>query len=169
VGEQLIERGRDLLGRSPLHGRRGLVNDLHCVPYRGVHACQCREALAGLDVYYPLPRHAARSRRRQVFAFVVFARRFGLCRGAATDTPAVWEALRRYSACCRTKCAATIDRLDREIVRLIAARNHYVQKAARFKVNRTQVEAAERAEAVVLKAMTISYLGPVAMPGRSFR
>jgi len=52
VGEQLIERGRDLLGRSPLHGRRGLVNDLHCVPYRGVHACQCREALAGLDVYY---------------------------------------------------------------------------------------------------------------------
>jgi isochorismate pyruvate lyase len=48
---------------------------------------------------------------------------------------------------------SNIDRLDREIVRLIAERSQYVHEAARFKANPAQVEAPERAEAVVRKAM----------------
>jgi chorismate mutase len=37
--------------------------------------------------------------------------------------------------------------------RLVAERSHYVQEAARFKANPAQVEASERAEAVVRKAV----------------
>ena len=49
-----------------------------------------------------------------------------------------------------------IDRLDHEIVRLIAERGRYVHEAARFKANPAQVEAPERAEAVVRKAMALA-------------
>ncbi|MBV9076723.1 MAG: chorismate mutase [Methylobacteriaceae bacterium] len=57
-------------------------------------------------------------------------------------------------ACCRTlgEVRDNIDRLDREIVRLMAERGKYVHEAARFKKNPAQVEAPERAEAVVRKA-----------------
>ena len=77
----------------------------------------------------------------------------------ATDTPAVWgRPTVDNGTCCKTlgEVRGNIDRLDREIIRLIAARSHYVHEAARFKANPAQVEAPERAEAVVRKAMAIA-------------
>ena len=62
------------------------------------------------------------------------------------------------AACCKTlgEVRTNIDRLDREIVRLIAERGRYVHEAARFKANPAQVEAPQRAEAVVKKAMALA-------------
>jgi isochorismate pyruvate lyase len=74
----------------------------------------------------------------------------------ATDRPALWGSPTvDNGACCKTlgEVRGNIDRLDREIVRLIAERSHYVHEAARFKANPAQVEAPERAEAVVRRAM----------------
>ena len=74
----------------------------------------------------------------------------------ATDSPALWGSPTvGNGACCKTlgEVRSNIDRLDREIIRLIAERSHYVHEAARFKANPAQVEAPERAEAVVRKAM----------------
>ena len=73
-----------------------------------------------------------------------------------TDSPALWGSPTvNNGACCRTlgEVRSNIDRLDREIIRLIAERSHYVHEAARFKANPAQVEAPQRAEAVVRKAM----------------
>ncbi len=46
---------------------------------------------------------------------------------------------------------SNIDRIDREIVRLMAERSGYVLQAARFKVSETDVEAPARVEAVITK------------------
>ena len=76
-----------------------------------------------------------------------------------TDTPALWGSPTvDNGACCKTlgEVRANIDRLDRQIVRLIAERGRYVHEAARFKANPAQVEAPERAEAVVRKAMALA-------------
>jgi isochorismate pyruvate lyase len=56
--------------------------------------------------------------------------------------------------CCQTlgEVRQNIDRIDHEIVRLMAERGQYVSEAARFKPDPTQVEAPQRAEAVVQKA-----------------
>jgi len=73
-----------------------------------------------------------------------------------TDSPALWGSPTvNNGACCRTlgEVRSNIDRLDREIIRLIGERSHYVHEAARFKANPAQVEAPQRAEAVVRKAM----------------
>lgn len=61
-------------------------------------------------------------------------------------------------ACCKTlgEVRDNIDRIDRELVRLMAERGRYVHEAARFKANPAQVEAPQRAEAVVQKAMTLA-------------
>jgi len=61
-------------------------------------------------------------------------------------------------ACCQTlgEVRENIDRIDQEIVRLMAERGRYVHEAARFKANPTQVEVPERAEAVVQKAITLA-------------
>jgi isochorismate pyruvate lyase len=77
----------------------------------------------------------------------------------STDKPALWGTPTvNNGACCKTlgEVRENIDRLDREIVRLIAERGRYVHEAARFKANPAQVEAPERAEAVVRKAMGIA-------------
>jgi isochorismate pyruvate lyase len=74
----------------------------------------------------------------------------------STDGAALWGSPTvNNGACCRTlgEVRSNIDRLDREIIRLIAERSHYVHEAARFKANPAQVEAPQRAEAVVRKAM----------------
>jgi len=74
----------------------------------------------------------------------------------ATDRPALWGSPTvDQGACCKTlgEVRSNIDRIDREIIRLIAERSHYVHEAARFKANPAQVEAPQRAEAVVRKAM----------------
>lgn len=77
----------------------------------------------------------------------------------ATGTPALWGSPTvDGGACCRNlgEVRDNIDRLDREIVRLMAERGRYVHEAARFKANPAQVEAPERAEAVVQKAMRLA-------------
>jgi isochorismate pyruvate lyase len=76
-----------------------------------------------------------------------------------TETPALWGTPTvDGGACCQTlsEVRQNIDRLDREIVRLIAERAKYVHEAARFKANPAQVEAPQRAEAVVRKAMALA-------------
>lgn len=46
---------------------------------------------------------------------------------------------------------ANIDRLDREIIRLMAERGGFVQQAARFKTSHADVEAPKRVEQVIAK------------------
>ena len=75
------------------------------------------------------------------------------------SAPALWGTPTvDNGACCKTlgEVRTNIDRLDREIVRLIAERGRYVHEAARFKANPAQVEAPQRAEAVVRKAMALA-------------
>jgi isochorismate pyruvate lyase len=77
----------------------------------------------------------------------------------ATTTPALWGSPTvNNGACCTTlaEVRQNIDRIDRELVRLMAERGLYVHEAARFKANPAQVEAPERAEAVVRKAMSLA-------------
>jgi isochorismate pyruvate lyase len=77
----------------------------------------------------------------------------------ATETPALWGAPTVDGGkCCQTlaEVRGNIDRLDQEIVRLMAERGKFVHEAARFKANPAQVEAPERAEAVVKKAMDLA-------------
>jgi len=76
-----------------------------------------------------------------------------------TTTPALWgKPTVDNGACCATlgEVRTNIDRLDREIVRLMAERGQYVHEAARFKANPAQVEAPTRAEAVVQKAISLA-------------
>ena len=76
-----------------------------------------------------------------------------------TNTPALWGSPTvNDGACCSTvgEVRQNIDRIDRELVRLMAERGRYVHEASRFKANPAQVEAPERAEAVVRKAMALA-------------
>jgi len=76
-----------------------------------------------------------------------------------TTTPALWGSPTvDNGACCATlaEVRQNIDRIDRELVRLMAERGRYVHEASRFKANPAQVEAPERAEAVVRKAMSLA-------------
>jgi isochorismate pyruvate lyase len=84
---------------------------------------------------------------------------FAYAEEPAVDKPALWGSPTvNNGACCRTlgEVRSNIDHLDKQIVGLIAERSHYVHEAARFKANPAQVEAPERAEAVVRKAMAIA-------------
>ena len=49
-----------------------------------------------------------------------------------------------------------IDRIDREIVRLLAERGGYVREAARFKRTVDDVKAPQRVEAVIAKVRALS-------------
>lgn len=49
-----------------------------------------------------------------------------------------------------------IDRLDREIVKLISERSHYVEQAATFKKDTLDVKAPKRVEAVIEKVRGIA-------------
>jgi len=61
-----------------------------------------------------------------------------------------------------TECAsldevrAEIDRLDREIVRLMAERGTFVRQAARFKSSAADVPAPKRVEAVIAKVRALA-------------
>ena len=52
-----------------------------------------------------------------------------------------------------------IDRIDREIVRLLAERGHYVRQAARFKKTSEDVQAPKRVEEVIanVRALAMEY------------
>jgi isochorismate pyruvate lyase len=63
-----------------------------------------------------------------------------------TSTPAFWGSPTvNNGACCSTlaEVRQNIDRIDRELVRLMAERGRYVHEASRFKANPAQVEAPE--------------------------
>jgi len=51
---------------------------------------------------------------------------------------------------------ANIDRLDREIIRLMAERGGFVQQAARFKISHVDVEAPKRVEQVIAKVRDLA-------------
>ncbi|WP_321803399.1 chorismate mutase [Burkholderia sp. BCC1988] len=77
----------------------------------------------------------------------------------STTQPALWgKPTVNGGACCKTlsEVRENIDRIDRQIVRLMAERGRYVHEAARFKANTAQVDAPQRAEAVVQKAMSLA-------------
>jgi isochorismate pyruvate lyase len=77
----------------------------------------------------------------------------------ATDTPAYRGSPSAAGGkCCQTlgEVRQNIDRIDRELVRLMAERGQYVSEAARFKPTLGQVEAPQRAEAVVQKARRLA-------------
>jgi isochorismate pyruvate lyase len=60
--------------------------------------------------------------------------------------------------CCQTlgEVRQNIDRIDHAIVQLMAERGQYVSEAARFKPNPAEVEAPQRAEAVVQRAKRLA-------------
>jgi isochorismate pyruvate lyase len=97
--------------------------------------------------------------RRSVLALVLLAPSLAYSEEPATTTPALWGSPTvDNGACCATlaEVRQNIDRIDRELVRLMAERGRYVHEASRFKANPAQVEAPERAEAVVRKAMSLA-------------
>lgn len=49
-----------------------------------------------------------------------------------------------------------IDRLDREIIKLMAERSSFVKQAARFKTSRLDVEAPKRVEQVITKVRALA-------------
>lgn len=72
------------------------------------------------------------------------------------DSPALWGSPTvNHGACCKTlgEVRTNIDRIDHEIIRLMAERGQYVYEAARFKPNPEHVEAPQREDAIVRKAM----------------
>jgi isochorismate pyruvate lyase len=97
--------------------------------------------------------------RPSIFALMLLAPIVCHAEEPATTIPALWGSPTvDNGACCETlgEVRKNIDRLDREIVRLMAERGRYVHEAARFKANPAQVEAPERAEAVVQKAISMA-------------
>ncbi len=66
---------------------------------------------------------------------------------------------------------ANIDRLDREIVRLLAERGRYVVQAARFKKTRADVHAPGRVEQVVanVRGYAAEYGAPADVVERGYR
>ena len=78
---------------------------------------------------------------------------------ADVDRPAYWGTPTVDGGqCCQSlrEVRSNIDRIDRELVRLMAERGRYVHEAARFKENPAAVEDPQRAEAVVQKAMRLA-------------
>ena len=66
---------------------------------------------------------------------------------------------------------ANIDRLDREIVRLLAERGKYVVQAARFKKTQADVQAPARVEQVVanVRRLAEEYGAPADVVERGYR
>ena len=60
--------------------------------------------------------------------------------------------------CCATlaEVRGNIDRIDREIIRLMAERGKYVAEAGRFKANPAAVSAPARVEAIIAKVKAIA-------------
>jgi isochorismate pyruvate lyase len=97
--------------------------------------------------------------RRSLLVLALLAPSLAFAEEPSTTTPALWGSPTvNGGACCSTlaEVRQNIDRLDRELVRLMAERGRYVHEASRFKANPAQVEAPERAEAVVRKAMSLA-------------
>ena len=73
----------------------------------------------------------------------------------AADRPALWQRDEATGAATLGEIRAAIDRVDGEIVRLLAERLVWTRDAARFKANEAEVAAPARAEAVVARVRKI--------------
>jgi isochorismate pyruvate lyase len=77
----------------------------------------------------------------------------------AAAHPAYWGAPSADGGKCCASLAEVrdnIDRLDREIIALMAERGQYVAEASRFKANPAAVSAPARVEAIIAKVKTIA-------------
>ena len=73
----------------------------------------------------------------------------------ATDRAALWKSGERTGAATLADIRAAIDRVDGEIVRLLAERLRFTRDAARFKADEGEVAAPVRAAAVVARAVAL--------------
>lgn len=76
-----------------------------------------------------------------------------------TDTKAFWGTPQAAGGtCCETlgEVRTNIDRIDRQIVALIAERGGYVREAARFKANPAAVEDKARVEQIIARLRTLA-------------
>lgn len=77
----------------------------------------------------------------------------------APDHPAYWGTPSADGGKCCASLAEVrnnIDRLDRQIIRLMAERGQYVAEAGRFKANPAAVSAPTRVEAIIAKVRTMA-------------
>ena len=83
----------------------------------------------------------------------------------ATDRAALWKRGKSTGAATLADIRSVIDRVDGEIVRLIAERLRWTRAAARFKANEGEVAAPKRVEAVVarVKALGAEHGAPAAI------
>ena len=73
----------------------------------------------------------------------------------ATDARALWRREETTGAATLAEIRTAIDRIDGEIVGLLAERLRYTRDAARFKASEGEVAAPARAEAVVKRAAAL--------------
>ncbi len=73
----------------------------------------------------------------------------------ATDRAALWRRDEATGAATLADIRAAIDRIDGEIVRLLAERLRFTRDAARFKADEGEVAAPARAEAVVKRVTAL--------------
>jgi isochorismate pyruvate lyase len=73
----------------------------------------------------------------------------------ATDRAALWRGGDTTGAATLAEIRAAIDRIDGEIVALLAERLRYTRDAARFKADEGEVAAPQRAEAVVARVTAL--------------
>jgi len=73
----------------------------------------------------------------------------------ATDAPPRWSREETTGAATLAEIRAAIDRIDGEIVALLAERLRYTRDAARFKASEGEVAAPARAEAVVQRVAAL--------------
>jgi isochorismate pyruvate lyase len=76
-----------------------------------------------------------------------------------TDTKAFWGKPQAAGGnCCNTlgEVRTNIDRIDRQMVALIAERGSFVREAARFKANPAAVEDKARVEQIIAKLRTLA-------------
>lgn len=77
----------------------------------------------------------------------------------ADDAPALWGTPSVDGGkCCKSlsEVRGNIDRIDREIIALMAERGRYVAEAGRFKANPAAVSAPARVEAIIAKVREIA-------------
>jgi isochorismate pyruvate lyase len=73
----------------------------------------------------------------------------------ATDRAALWKRAENTGAATLADIRVAIDRIDGEIVALLAQRLRYTRDAARFKANEGEVAAPARVEAVVKRVIAL--------------
>jgi isochorismate pyruvate lyase len=95
-----------------------------------------------------------------VFLFVSGANHaFGQSADNGGAHPAYWGSPSvNGGQCCSSllEVRSNIDRIDHEIIRLMAERGRYVAEAGRFKANPAAVSAPARVEEIIVKAKTIA-------------